>query len=120
MTDLELLRQYALHRESRAFDELVSRHLDWVYSSALRQVRDPHLADDVTQAVFLALSQQAGKLAGGVDLTAWLFRVTQRTSAMAIRSLVRRRKHERRAAIMTSQEQSDIDESTWESLAPLL
>jgi len=120
MTDLQLLQQHATHRDPGAFNELVTRHLNWVYSAALRQVQDAHLADDVTQAVFLALSQSAAKLAKGVVLTAWLFRVTQRTSAMAIRSQGRRRKHERRAAIMSSEQQPEMDQQTWEELAPVL
>src|SRR3954466_4105780 len=96
MTDLDLLRRHVDDADPRAFAELVARHLDWVYSAALRQVRDAHTADDVTQAVFLALSREAAKLTGGVVLTAWLFRVTRRASAMALRAAGRRRKHERR------------------------
>jgi RNA polymerase sigma factor (sigma-70 family) len=120
MSDLEILRRHVNDGDPRAFGELVARHLDWVYSAALRQVRDPHTADDVTQAVFLALSQQAPKLAGGVVLSAWLFRVTRRASAMALRSAGRRRTHERRAAVMVKEEQSGMDEQAWETLAPVL
>jgi RNA polymerase sigma factor (sigma-70 family) len=120
MSDLEILRRHVNDGDPRAFAELVARHLDWVYSAALRQVRDPHTADDVTQAVFLALSRHAPKLAGGVVLSAWLFRVTRRASAMALRSAGRRRTHERRAAVMASEEQSTMDEQAWETLAPVL
>src|SRR4051812_36471968 len=103
MSDLETLQRHVSGQDHHAFDDLVARHLDWVYSSALRQVRDPHTADDVTQAVFLALSQHAGKLADGVVLTAWLFRVTRHASAMALRAAGRRTKHERRAATMAKE-----------------
>ena len=37
-TDAQLLRDYAEHRSEAAFRELVSRHTDVVYASALRQV----------------------------------------------------------------------------------
>ena len=44
--DAELLRRYAADRSEAAFAELVRRHLDLVYSVALRQVAgDAHLAD---------------------------------------------------------------------------
>ena len=55
MNDWELLQAYAERRSERAFEVLVKRYLDLVYSSALRQVRDPHLAEEVSQAVFVIL-----------------------------------------------------------------
>jgi len=63
LTDQELLRDYAERRSETAFTELVRRYVDLVYSAALRMVRDAGLAEDVTQAVFVALAHDAGKLA---------------------------------------------------------
>ena len=63
-TDQELLREYIGRRSETAFTELVRRHLDLVHSAALRMVRDPHLAQDVTQAVFVALAQAPGNSRG--------------------------------------------------------
>jgi len=37
-TDAELLKRYVRDRSESAFAELVQRHLDLVYSSALRQL----------------------------------------------------------------------------------
>ena len=65
LTDQQLLREYAGHRSETAFAELVRRHVDFVYSAALRMVRDTHLAEDVTQDVFVALAQNAQQLTGG-------------------------------------------------------
>ena len=61
MTDLQLLEDYAQTRSEDAFAHLVRRHLDWLHSAAQRQLRDSHLAEDVTQAVFIALARQAPK-----------------------------------------------------------
>lgn len=63
-SDKELLREYIERRSESAFNELVHRHVDVIYSSALRIVRDSHLAKDLTQAVFSALAQNARSLAG--------------------------------------------------------
>ncbi len=73
MTDGELTSRYARERDEQAFAELVRRHGDWVYSAAKRQMGDGHLAEDVSQAVFLLLAQKAGKLVRSRELGGWLF-----------------------------------------------
>ena len=75
-SDTSLLREFVDHGSQAAFTDLVSRHSDWVYSAAVRMVRDPDLAEDVTQAVFLVLADKAGKLTA-VPLHRWLFKVTR-------------------------------------------
>jgi RNA polymerase sigma factor (sigma-70 family) len=118
-SDAILLAQYADSRSQQAFAELVSRHADWVYSAALRQVRDSHLAQDVTQAVFLLLSQRASQLAGK-SLNGWLFRAMRYASANALRAKSRREKHERQAAAMNSEMTGINSESVWSQIAPSL
>lgn len=58
MDDMALLREYACHSEA-AFEELVRRRIGLVYSAALRQVREPLQAEEITQAVFIILAQKA-------------------------------------------------------------
>ncbi|HXI53876.1 MAG TPA: hypothetical protein VNH84_20320, partial [Candidatus Saccharimonadales bacterium] len=49
-TDSLLLKAYVERRHEAAFNELVHRHVDLVHSAAIRMVRDPQLAEDVTKA----------------------------------------------------------------------
>lgn len=70
IADSILLRRYAEQRAEDAFAELVRRHLDGVYSAALRRVGgDVHLAEDVAQQVFVALARKAAWLAHHPVLT---------------------------------------------------
>jgi RNA polymerase sigma factor (sigma-70 family) len=119
LTDPQLLREYAEHRAEAAFGQLVRRYIDLVYSAALRMVRDPQLAEDVTQGVFLALSQSAGKLVDCAVLSSWLHRTAQNLAANVVRTEVRRRERERKAAVMNEM-LTDEPDSHWEEIAPHL
>jgi RNA polymerase sigma factor (sigma-70 family) len=124
-TDGELLRRYARHRADDAFREIVHRHVDWVYSSALRQVRDRHVADDVTQAAFILLARKAKSFDERVVLSAWLFRAVRYIAADTIKAQHRRRHHERElGAVMNGTRRRDADrsasEADWDNIAPVL
>ncbi len=119
LSDAQLLREYFERRAEAAFGELVRRHLDLVYSAALRMVRDAQLAEDVTQGVFLALSRSAGQLTEHPVLSGWLHRTTQNLAANAVRSDVRRRAREQEAAAMNELFSTEPD-AAWEEIAPNL
>jgi len=82
-------------------------------------IRDAHLAEDVTQGVFLALSRSAAQLTAHPVLSGWLHRTTRNLAANAIRSDVRRRAHEQDAAVMNDRHSTSPD-AAWEDISPLL
>ncbi len=99
--DTELLRRYAANRAEDDFAELVRRHVNLVYTAALRQVNgDAHLAQDVTQLVFTDLARKAAALAGHRVLAGWLFTSTRFAAAKAVRGEQRRHAREKEAQLM--------------------
>ena len=119
LSDQELLCVYAGERSEGAFAELVARHVDFVYSAALRMVRDAHLAQDVTQGVFVALAQNAPELVQRQILAGWLHRTARNLAAKAVRSESRRRAREQEAAAM-NEHLSTEPEPLWHEIAPQL
>lgn len=117
--DAHLLRAYTDQGSEDAFAELVRRHMDWVYSASLRMVRDPHLAEDVTQAAFVALARSAPRLADHPVLSGWLHRTAQNIAVQTVRATERRRSREQQAAIMNELLDHDSD-ATWKWIAPHL
>ena len=120
MDDWNLLQQYVQQGSRPAFDELFQRHVTLVYATALRDLGDPHLAQDVTQAVFIVLMRRAKNLSSKVVLPGWLFKVTRYAAADARKGRLRREHHERQAAAMKTVEQAGEPNAAWEQLMPFL
>src|SRR6185437_4303538 len=118
LTDGQLLDAFAKNNDSAAFEQVVRRHLDWVYSCARRMVRDAHLAEDVTQAVFILLADKALGLRGRDRINGWLFRATRFCAANALKLEKRRQHHETEASIMRAQ--STDAEADWQEIVPVL
>ena len=118
-TDSLLLKAYVERRHEAAFNELVHRHVDLVYSAALRMVRDPQLAEDVTQGAFIALAGQATELVDRATLAGWLHRTAQNIAAQTVRTIERRRAREQEAFAM-SRQISALPDVWWEQIEPHL
>lgn len=96
--------------------EVIRRHINVVYSVALRTVGgDAHLAEDVTQQVFVAMTRQARELSRHPVLGAWLHRATRNHAANAVRT--ERRRKAREEVAMRLSEHEDVD---WRGVAPVL
>ena len=108
--DTQLLHHYAANHSQQAFAELVGRHINLVYAAARRQTGDSHLAEDVTQAVFIVLARRAGTVRNGAALPAWLLSTTRYAATNARASEARRRRHETQAALMQQAERVGGDQ----------
>ena len=120
-SDGELLRRYAETASEEAFGELVRRHLDLVYSAALRMVnRDAHLAQDVAQSVFTDLARKARRLTERADLAGWLYTSAHHAAANAVRAERRRQTREQKAHTMQELRRDPEASPDWEMLRPVL
>lgn len=93
--DDEELMSRLTYRDLKAFRTLYKRYSGLVYSASLRVLRDPPLAEDMVQEIFLRLWRrpesyvpQRGKFA------TWLTSVTRNRAVDEIRSRNRRYRHE--------------------------
>jgi len=120
MDDMQLLQHYAQSGCQDSFEILVTRHIDWVYSVCLRGVKDRHLAEDVTQAVFIILARKSKSITPNTILRGWLFKAARFAVADALKKQNRHKRHVRRAAELGAGDLSPQDTATWSHLAPAL
>jgi RNA polymerase sigma factor (sigma-70 family) len=115
--DLDLTRAYAERNSEPAFAQLVERHINLVYSVALRYTGGSQDAQDVTQAVFILLARKAASLRHRLTLTGWLYETTRLTARQLLRTRARRQIREQEAYMQSTVNET---EGVWRQLEPLL
>lgn len=118
LDDIALLRQYTEQNSEEAFAALVTRHVNKVYSVALRHTRNPHSAEEITQAVFVILAKKSPQLGKKVFLSGWLYETSRLTAVTFIRSEIRRARREQEAHMQTLL--NETESAAWPQIAPLL
>ncbi len=119
ISDIELLREYATRGSETAFETVVSRHVRFVFSAALRQVRDPHLAEEISQAVFIILAKKAGRIHEKTVLSGWLFKTTRFVALAQTRAAARRHQYETEVQLQSETHPHEPD-PLWQQMSPLL
>jgi RNA polymerase sigma factor (sigma-70 family) len=89
---------------------LIDQYVRMVYSSCWRQLRDRHLAEDATQAVFVVLSQKASAIRHS-NLAGWLLTTARYTCARIKKTELRRHRRETAVAMENARaSESENDE----------
>jgi RNA polymerase sigma factor (sigma-70 family) len=114
-TDQELVEAFASTGSSEAFEALVQRYTNLVYSVCVRVLRDSALAEDATQAAFIVLHNRAKKLRNDTVLPSWLFRVAELSARTIARTRHRQLQRDQKAQAMRQP-----DDAVWEHVAPHL
>jgi RNA polymerase sigma factor (sigma-70 family) len=125
LDEAEWLRSYAQRGNEQAFAELVKRHLNLVYSTAVRLVHgDAHLAQDVAQQVFCDLARKAGPLCHevvqGKPLTGWLYTSTRFAASRVRRTEQRRQAREEASYQMNRPAEYSTPNDAWNDLRLIL
>ena len=101
--DFELVAAAAAG-ELEAFGELVRRHQDFVYGAVLRVVRNPTLAEDISQDCFLRAYRALPDFRGDSQVRSWLYRIAHN---LALNAVTRRREYP-----------TDTSPKRWPQLSP--
>jgi RNA polymerase sigma factor (sigma-70 family) len=119
-SDMVLLQDYDRHGSEAAFAELVQRHINLVYSVALRHVGVAAPAEEITPAVFVILAQKAARLRPDTILEGWLYEATRLTALSFLRGERRRQFREQEACMQSNLNEPDARDEVWVRLAPML
>jgi RNA polymerase sigma factor (sigma-70 family) len=118
--DSELLQRFTRHGEESAFTDLVRRHLDLVFATALRKVADPEAAQEIAQNVFSALARKAWRFAPDDSLPSWLHKAALFEAKSWLRRELGRRRRENTAVALGTTMNTPEEQPAFAELVPLL
>ena len=114
LTDQELLDRFVSRRDEDAFAALIHRHAPLVLRVCVAVLRDPHDAEDASQATFLILARKAASIRRRSSMGSWLFGVARRVAVRARTDLTRRRELEQRGAEMAARHvENRVSSESW-------
>jgi RNA polymerase sigma-70 factor (ECF subfamily) len=73
-------------RDETAVQELAERYGSRIYQLALRQMKNPEDAEEVTQDVLLKVYRKIGAFRGDSALSSWIYRITFNTAMSRLRT----------------------------------
>ena len=122
MSDSDLLQQYLETACNSHFEAIVQKYGGLVLGTAMRQIGNRALAEDVTQLVFTTLAQRAERIRKPHHLGAWLHRTTLFHCANAVRKESKRRQKMElyRQQLNPDSQAAPIDHERWEETLPVL
>src|SRR5436190_12459563 len=116
MNDWDLLQKWLECGSHEAFQSLVERHLNLVYSLARRSVRTPSQAEEVTQTVFIIFARKAATLSRRTVLAGWLYRTTRFVALEVLRGEYQQQSYQEEFIEMETSEPNRL----WEEVRPVL
>lgn len=121
VADSELLRRYVDDQDEKSFTQLLQRHVNLVYSAALRQIGDDSgAAEEVTQTVFADLARKSTRLRNHPSLAGWLYSSVRLAAVEHRRREGRRQIREARFASMIDTLSSPTPPPEWSRIRPVL
>ena len=93
-------------RDEAAVHELAERYGPRIYQLALRQMKNPEDAEEVTQDVLLKVYRKIGAFRGDSALSSWIYRITFNTAMSRLRSSKLERAAQRRERARDDQDET--------------
>ncbi len=118
--DFDLLQVFTRAGDQQALAQLIRRHLDLVFGTALRKVEDPGAAEEIAQNVFAVMARKAWQFAPDDSLPAWLHKTTLLEAREWLRGELRRRRREQTAAELCTTMKIPDEQPALRALVPLL